>query len=88
MTLKNNAQLWDGINCTKVTKQLQNNQTNIEHKTACLSQLTNRGRRCCSNRKNLFSPHYIQGNQEVKNSCLENISTYIFINSLIYDSNL
>ena len=43
-------------NGTKGTKELQNNETNIEHKTACLSKLTNRERRCHSNRKNLFSP--------------------------------
>ena len=56
-TLKNNVQLGEEINGTKGTKQLQNKKTNIEHKTACLSQLINRGRRCRSNRKNLFSPH-------------------------------
>ena len=56
-TVKNNVQLGDEINGTKGTKQLQNNKTNIEHKTACLSQLTNRGRRCRSNRKNIFSTH-------------------------------
>ena len=56
-TLKNNVQLGDEINGTKGTKQLQNNKTNIEHKTACLSKLTNRGRRCRSNRKSLFSTH-------------------------------
>ena len=53
-TLKNNVQLGDEINGTKGTKHLQNNKTNIEHKAACLSQLTNRGRRRRSNRKNLF----------------------------------
>ena len=56
-TLKNNVQLGEEINGTKGTKQLQNKKTNIKHKTACLSQLINRGRRCRSNRKNLFSPH-------------------------------
>ena len=56
-TLKNNVQLGEEINGTKGAKQLQNKKTNIEHKTACLSQLINRGRRCRSNRKNLFSPH-------------------------------
>ena len=56
-TLQNNVQLGEEINATKGTKQLQN-KTNIEHKTACLSQLTNRGGRCHSNRKNLFSPHF------------------------------
>ena len=56
-TLKNNVQLGEEINGTKGTKQLQNNKTNNEHKTACLSQLTIRGKRCRSNRKNLFSPH-------------------------------
>ena len=56
-TLKNNMQLGEEINGTKGTKQLQNNKTNIEHKTACLSQLRNRGRRCRSNRKSLFSSH-------------------------------
>ena len=56
--LKNNMQLAEEINGTKGTKQLQNNNTNIDkHKTVCLSQLTNRDRRCCSNRKNLISPH-------------------------------
>ena len=44
-TLKNNMQLWEEINGTKGTKQLQNKQKkNIKHKTACLSQLINRGR--------------------------------------------
>ena len=56
-TLKNNMKLGEEINGTKGTKQLQNNKTNIEHKTACLSQLTNGGRQCRSNRKSLFSPH-------------------------------
>ena len=56
-TLKNNVQLVEEINGTKRTKQLQNKKTNIEHKMPCLSQLINRGRRCRSNRKNLFSPH-------------------------------
>ena len=50
-TLKNNRQLGDQINGTKRMKQLQNNKTNIEHETACLSQLTNRGRWWCSNKK-------------------------------------
>ena len=49
-------QLGDEINGAKGTKQLRNNQTNIEYKTAGLSQLTNMGRRCRSNRKTLFSP--------------------------------
>ena len=53
-TLKNNVQLGDEIKGTKRTKQLQNNKKHIEHKTACLSQLTNRSRRCGSSRKNLF----------------------------------
>ena len=44
-TLKNNVKLVEEINGTKGTKQLQNNKTNIEDKTACLPQLTNRGRR-------------------------------------------
>ena len=35
-------QLGDEINGTKGTKELSHNQTNTEHKTACLSQLTNR----------------------------------------------
>ena len=56
-TLKANMQLWDKINGTKGPKQLQNNQANIKHKTASLSQLINRGRRYRSNKKNLFSPH-------------------------------
>ena len=54
-TLKNNVQLGDEINGTNRAKQLQNSKTNIERKTACLSQLTNRGRRCRSNRK-IYSP--------------------------------
>ena len=55
--LKNNVQLGEEINGTKGTKQLQNKKTNIEHKTACLSQLINRGRRCRSNRKkSILSP--------------------------------
>ena len=54
-TLKNNVQLVGEINGTKGTTQLQNNKTNIEHKTACLPQLTDRGRRCRSNRK-IYSP--------------------------------
>ena len=57
-TLKNNMELGYEINGTKGTKHLQKNQTNIEHKTACLSQLTNRGRRCRCNRKNLFPYPY------------------------------
>ena len=32
--------LAEEINGTKGTKQLPDNQTNIEHKTACLSQLS------------------------------------------------
>ena len=48
--------LGDEINGTKWTKQLQNNEAIIEHKTACLAQLTNRGRRCHSNRKILSPP--------------------------------
>ena len=35
-------QLGEEINGTKGTKQLQNKKTNIEHKTASLSQLINR----------------------------------------------
>lgn len=35
--LKNNVQLGDEVNGTKGVKQLQNNKTNIEDKTACLS---------------------------------------------------
>ena len=59
-TLKNNVQLGEEINGTKGTKQLQNKKTNIEHKTACLSQLTNRGRRCRSNRKkSILPPLYV-----------------------------
>ena len=50
-------QLGNEINDTKGAKQLQNNQTNIEHKTACLPELTNRGRRCRLNRRNLFTVH-------------------------------
>ena len=49
-------QLGEEINGTKGAKQLQNKKTNIEHKTACLSQLINRGRRCRSNRK-IFKVH-------------------------------
>ena len=64
-TLKNNVQLGEEINGTKGTKQLQNNKTNIEHKTACLSQLTNRGRWCRLNRKNLFSPHDLSPNAKL-----------------------
>ena len=45
-TLKNNVQLGEEINGTKGTKQLQNKKINIEHKTACLSQLINRGKSC------------------------------------------
>ena len=56
-TPKNNVQLGDEINGTKGTKQLPNNQTNIEHKTACLPQLTNMGRQSFPDRKNLFFPH-------------------------------
>ena len=41
-TLKTNVQLGEEINGTKGTKQLQNKKTNIEHKTASLSQLINR----------------------------------------------
>ena len=52
-TLKNNVQLGEEINDTKGTKQLQNKKTNMEHKTACLSRLTSRGRRCHPNRKYL-----------------------------------
>ena len=56
-TLNNNVQLEDEFKETKRTKQLQQkpkNKKNIEHKTACLSQLTNRSRRCRSSRKKLF----------------------------------
>ena len=56
-TLKNIKQLGEEINSTKGTEQLQNKKTNIEDKMACLSQLISRDRRCCSNRKNLYSPH-------------------------------
>ena len=42
-TLKNNVQFGEKINGTKGTKQLQNKKTNVEHKMACLSPLTNRG---------------------------------------------
>ena len=42
-TLKNNVQLRDEIDGTKGRKQLQNNQTKIEHKTAYLLQLKNMG---------------------------------------------
>ena len=55
--LKNNVQLGYKTNGTKGTKQLQNYKTNIEQKTACLSQLTDKGRRCYSNIKSLFFPH-------------------------------
>ena len=57
-TLKNNVQLGEEINGTKGTKQLQNKKTNIEHKTACLSQLINGGRQCCLNRKKSILPPY------------------------------
>ena len=40
----------------KRAKQLQNNDGNIEHKTACLSKFINRVRRCRLNRKYLLSP--------------------------------
>ena len=36
-TLKNYVQSGDETNGTKETEQLKNNQTNIEHKTTCLS---------------------------------------------------
>ena len=55
-TLKNNLHLGDEIKRTKETKQILNNQRNVEQKTTCLSQFTNRWRRCCSNRKSLFFP--------------------------------
>ena len=42
-TLKNNMQLGDEIDSTKRTKLLQNDQRNIKHKMAALSQLTKRG---------------------------------------------
>ena len=49
----------------KRTKQLQNNETNIEQKGAChcLSNVTNRGTQCRSNAKYLF----------LQNCYLENI---------------
>ena len=50
-TLKNNVQLGEEINGTNGTKQLQNNKSNVEHKTACLSQLINRGRLSKSNKQ-------------------------------------
>ena len=56
-TVKKNVQLGEGISDTKGAKQLQNKKTNIEHKTAFLSQLRNKGRQCHSNRKYVFSPH-------------------------------
>ena len=34
-SLKNNVQLGDEISSGKGMKQLQNNKTNIKHKTAC-----------------------------------------------------
>ena len=40
--LKNNVQLGDEFDGAKGTK-LHKNKENIEHKAACLSQLTNRG---------------------------------------------
>ena len=43
----------------KETKQLQNYKTNIKHKTACMSELTNIGAGCGSNRKYLFSPTFV-----------------------------
>ena len=55
-TLKNNVQLREEINGTKGMKQLQSKKTNIKHKTACLSQLINRGRRCRANRKKSILP--------------------------------
>ena len=56
-TLENNVQLGKEITAQRGRNNYKTKKTNIEHKTACLSQLINRGRRCRSNRKkSILSP--------------------------------